>query len=67
MMGKGADYTVKKKEEVRRLTETGDVEFLWRIWATSKGGTYFHIDVPEDQFDKADELLTAKARKLDAI
>jgi len=67
MMAKGTDYTVEKKEEVRRLTPTQEPFIAYRIWATSKGGTYFSLEVPEDQLDQADKLLTAKAKQLDAI
>ncbi len=66
-MGKGTDYTVESKEEIRRLSKAGEVETWYRYWATSKGGTYFHVDVPEAQLDHADELLTARARQLDAL
>lgn len=66
-MVKGADYTVESKEEVRRLSKAGEVETWYRVWATSKGGTYFHVDIPEGQLDKADEVLAKKAKELDAI
>jgi len=66
-MGKGTDYKTDKKEEYRLLTKEGDVETWYRIFATSKGGAYFHVEVREDQLDKAEEVLTARARKLDAI
>jgi len=60
-------YKTESKEEVRKLSKAGDVETWYRIYATSKGGTYFHIDVPEDQLDQADDLLTTRAKQLDAI
>lgn len=66
-MPKGTDYTVESKEEIRRLGKAGEVETMFRIWATSKGGTYFHVDVPESQLDKSDSVLTARAKQLDAI
>lgn len=66
-MSKGTDYKTDKKEEIRRLTKEGEVEIWYQIFATSKGGTYFHIEVREDELDKADELLTARAKQLDAI
>ena len=66
-MPKGADYTVDSKEEIRKLSKGGEVETWFRIWATSKGGTYFHVDVPEVQLAQADKILTAKAKELDAI
>lgn len=66
-MAKGTDYKVESKEEVRKLDKAGEVETWFRIYATSKGGTYFHVDVPEDELDKADEVLTARAKQLDSI
>ncbi|GAI79069.1 hypothetical protein ES708_09262 [subsurface metagenome] len=66
-MGKGTDYTVDSKEELRKLSKAGEVETWYRIYATSKGGTYFHVDVREEELDKADALLTARAKELDAI
>lgn len=61
------NYTVESKEEIRKLTKAGEVETWFRIYATSKGGTYFHVDIPEEQLDKADTLLAARAKQLDAI
>lgn len=66
-MPKSTDYIVESKEEIRKLSKAGEVETWFRIYATSKGGTYFHVDVPEDQLNKSDELLTARAKQLDAI
>lgn len=66
-MAKGTDYTVEKKEEIRRPNKTGAVEVLYRIWATSKGGTYFHVDVPADNLKQADAYLTTRAKALDEI
>ena len=66
-MAKGKDYTVTSKEEIRKINEAGDIETWFRIWATSKGGTRFHVEVPETQLDKADEPLTRRAQTLDAI
>lgn len=60
-------YKVEKKEEVRTLDKAGEVKVSYRIWATTRKGTYFHVDVPVDDLDKAGELLTARAGKLDAI
>lgn len=61
-------YTVESKEEIRRLSKkTGEVETWYRIWATSKGGTYFHLDVEEAHLDQAEALLTKRAKELDAI
>lgn len=62
-----AAYTVESKEEIRRLGK-GDVPYVaYRIYATTKKGTYFSVEVPEDELDKAPEVLEAKAKKLDSI
>ncbi len=66
-MAKGSDYTVEKKDEVRTLDKGGNVVTSYRIWATSKGGTYFHVDVLEADLSKADTVLTAKAKLLDSV
>ncbi len=66
-MAPKTDYTVSSKEEIRRLGRGGAVETHYRIWATSKGGTYFSIEVPEGELSKADVVLTAKAKLLDGI
>jgi hypothetical protein len=60
-------YTVDSKEEIRTLDKAGNVVVMYRIWATTRKGTYFHVDVPENQLDKAGEHLTARAKALDAI
>lgn len=62
------NYTVEAKEEIRILNrKTGEPFVAYRIWATSKRGTYFHVDVPEDELDKAHNLLEKKAKQLDAV
>lgn len=66
-MTKGTDYAIEKKEEIRRLSATGEPVLYLRIWATSKGGTYFQIEIPENELDKADAKLTAKAKAIDTI
>ncbi len=66
-MAKNTDYTVDKKDEVRMLDKGGAVITSYRIWATSKGGTYFHTDILETELSQADARLTAKAKLLDAI
>ncbi len=66
-MGKGVDYKVESKEQIRRLTKAGELEIVYRMWATSKGGTYYSVDVPEAELASADDLLTRRARQLDAI
>ena len=60
-------YTTERKEEFRKLTKDGGVETWYRIYATSRGGTYYHIEVQEAQLDKAPQLLVAKAKQLDSI
>lgn len=60
-------YTVDSKEEIRKLGKGGEVDVYYRIWATTKKGTYFHVDVAEDELDKANEVLTARAKQLDSI
>ena len=66
-MGKGTDYIVEKKEELRRISRAGEPVLFLRIFATSKGGTYFQVEIPEDQLERADAVLTKKAKELDAI
>ena len=66
-MAEKTDYTTEGKEEIRRLSKAGEVEIWYRIWATSKKGTYFHVDVPEKQLSHADAYLTTRARELDNI
>ena len=67
-MTEPANYTVEAKEEIRRLDrKTGEPYVAYRIWATTKKGTYFHLDVPEAELEKAPTLLEKKAKQLDAI
>ena len=66
-MAKGTDYTVESKEEIRKISKAGEVETWYRIWATSKGGAYFHVDIRSDQLAKAEDVLTRQAHVLDAI
>ena len=66
-MAKGDSYTTESKEEFSKLSKAGEIETWFRIYATSKGGTRFHVEISEDQLDQADEVLTARANKLDAI
>lgn len=66
-MGSTAAYTVEKKEEIRKLSKAGEVLTYYRIWATSKKGTYFHVDVPEAELGSSEATLTKKAQELDAI
>ncbi len=67
-MPEQVNYAVESKEEIRRLDrKTGEPYVAYRIWATTKKGTYFHIDIPEGELDKAPTLLDKKAKQLDAI
>ena len=60
-------YTTDKKEEKFHYTDENELETYFTITATSAGGTKFHINVPEADLDKADELLKARAVQLDGI
>lgn len=66
-MSDGKLYTVDSKEEIRKLGKGGEVEIHYRIWATTKKGTYFHVDIPESELGKADDYLRPRAEKLDSI
>lgn len=66
-MPPNADYTTERKEEFRKMTRSGEVENWVRVYATSKGGTYFHIEVRDADLATAPQLLAAKARQLDSI
>ena len=66
-MLKGDLYTTEKKEELSILVAGNKVTNGYRIWAVSKGGTRFHLDIPEEQIDKAEALLSARAKAIDAI
>jgi len=66
-MTKDRDYKVDKKVERNLPTKEGRVETFYDIWATSAGGTYFHITIRDDELPNADKVLTAKAKQLDAI
>ncbi len=62
-----AGYTIGRKEEFRKMVQTGDVETWWRIYATTPKGTYFHVELPDRDLAQAPQLLENKARQLDAI
>jgi len=66
-MTKGIEYQVEKKEEIRKLSPAGEVLTYYRIWATSKGGTRYHVEVAEAELETADKLLTKRASDLDTI
>ena len=59
-------FKVEKKVEFRRVVN-GEIETCFRIWATSQGGTYFHVVVKEDELSKSNAILTARAKQLDSI
>ena len=61
------NYKTESKDEYRKVNAAGEVETWYRIFATSKRGTRFHIDVMEDNLDQSDKLLAARALKLDSI
>ena len=60
-------YVVDRKEELRKLGPGGDVLTCFRIWATAKDGTYFHVDVPEEELADARKALEKRARELIAV
>ena len=66
-MNTQAAYTVEKKDEIRKLNKAGEIETWYRIFATSKGGTYFHIEVKEDNLAQAPALLAKRAQEIDSI
>lgn len=66
MAGEGM-YKVESKDEFRKRARDGTIEKWFRIYATSKGGTYFSVEVPEAQLGKASAHLTARAQELDEI
>jgi len=61
------NYTVKRKQEITQFDEAMQPQVVYRIYATSKGGTYFHIEVPERDLPRAGELLSKRAAELDSI
>ena len=61
------NYKVEKKIERFDFDSARNPVTVFDIWAFSKGGTYFHVRVPESELARADELLTKKAAELDAI
>lgn len=63
-------YKVKPdgKEERQRLNrKAGELETYYLIHATSAGGTDFTVEVKVDELAKADAILSARAKALDAI
>ncbi len=66
-MANDPSYTIGRKEEFRKMDLSNEVLTWYRIYATSKGGTYFHIEVKESDLGTAPALLAAKAKQLDSI
>jgi hypothetical protein len=64
---KSQDYTVDRIEETRRISPHGEVLTYYRIWATSKKGTLFHIEVAENEMEKAPGQLQKRAQMLDSL
>ena len=62
------EFFVDKKLELQRM-ERGEVVTFFRVWATSKGGVYFHVDLSEVDLDtaRAHEILAKRAKELDVI
>ncbi len=60
-------YTIGRKEEFRKMALSGEVGTWWRIYATTKAGTYFHIEVKDEDLATVPQLLAAKAKQLDSI
>jgi hypothetical protein len=65
----GEHYDVTRKEPIRKFNAEMEVMSYFRIFATSKGGTRFWIEVPESDLGtpKVDAALTKRAKELDAI
>lgn len=63
------DYEVTRKEEIRKFTKEMEVKTYYRIYAISKGGTLFHVEVPESDLGtpKVDTALAKRAKELDSI
>lgn len=55
--------------ERTRLTEKGELERIYRVEATTKGGIAFTLDLTEADADpkKAEVVLKAKATRLDTL
>ena len=64
-----AEYEVTRKEEIRKFDREMNVQTYYRIYALSKGGTLFHVEVPEADLGtpKVAEVLARRAKDLDAI
>jgi hypothetical protein len=66
-MANEAYYTTVRKESFRRMDDVGDVKSYWRIYAKSKGGTLFNIEIPDVEILQAPAALLAKAKQIDSI
>lgn len=55
--------------ERTEITPQGRVQKVYKVTATTTGGTLFSIDVPQSQFNKEQvaELLSQKAGEIDEI
>jgi len=64
-----ANYTVSKIQEMPRITDQGTVEKFIRVSATTRGGTFFTLDIPASVTRTEDvaKLLDARALQLDTI
>jgi len=62
-------YTDVTVTERSQISQAGKIVKYYRVSATTKGGVYFTINVPEKQFnkDKIDSLLSEKAASIDDI
>ena len=63
------NYEVTRKEEIRKFDREMNVQTYYRIYALSKGGTLFHVEVPEADLGtpKVEATLTKRAKELDSI
>lgn len=61
------NYKVERKDARIRFRETGEQYTVYRIWATSAGGTLFMVEIEETDLATAEKVLTDKATQLDAI
>lgn len=55
--------------EITIVTPQGQIQRVWRVSATSKGGTRFTVEVPDKDLETGAvaKALSEKARILDAI
>lgn len=62
-------YKVDDVMERTTITRTGAVQKIYRVTATSQGGTQFTVEIPESDFnkEKVDQVLAEKAAVIDEI